>query len=148
MGQVPSYKTEDGYYFIDRNGKYFEPILDFLRTGVLYIPSNMSRKLVEELARFLMIDVGQASVTVSQEELLQHVNAMGVNGVQLPCYNLEKLTFSRLNLSGSNFAGSNLKGSSFVRTSLAKANFQDADVSGGDFTFANMQLREISCVFF
>ena len=108
-GQVPSYRTEEGYYFIDRNGKYFEPILDYLRTGVLYIPSNMSRKLVEELAHFLMIDVGQASVTVSQEELLQHVNAMGQNGLQLPCYNLEKLTFSRLNLSGSNFAGSNLK---------------------------------------
>ena len=86
----------------------------------------MSRKLVEELARFLMIDVGQASVTVSQEELLQHVNAMGQNGLQLPCYNLEKLTFARLNLSGSNFAGSNLRGSSFVRTSLAKTNFQVA----------------------
>ena len=142
-GHVPSYRTEDGSYFIDRNGKYFEPILDFLRTGVLYIPSNMSRKLVEELARFLMIDVGQASVTVSQEELLQHVNAMGQNGLQLPCYNLEKLTFSRLNLSGSNFAGSTLKGSSFVRTSLAKANFQDADVSGSDFTFANMQYANL-----
>ena len=138
-GNVPSYKTEDGYLFIDRNGKYFEPILDFLRTGVLYIPSNMSRKLVEELAHFLMIDVGQASVTVSQEELLQHVNAMGQNGLQLPCYNLEELSFSRLNLSGSNFAGSTLKGSSFVRTSLAKTNFQDADVSGSDFTFANLQ---------
>lgn len=142
-GQIPSYQDADGYYFIDRNGKYFEPILDFLRTGVLYIPSNMSRKLVEELARFLMIDVGQASVTVSQEELLQHVNAMGQNGLQLPCYNLEKLTFSRLNLSGSNFAGSNLRGSSFVRTSLAKANFQDADVSRSDFTFANMQYANL-----
>lgn len=28
---------ENGYYFIDRDGKYFEPILEYLRTGMQYI---------------------------------------------------------------------------------------------------------------
>ena len=79
-GKIPSTKDEEGFFFIDRNGrvsfflfiffeqmvvqqtdafffKYFEPILDYLRTGVLYIPKDLSQKLVEELARFLIIDL-------------------------------------------------------------------------------------------
>jgi hypothetical protein len=32
-----------GYYFIDRNGKYFEPILDYLRCGELILPVGMRR---------------------------------------------------------------------------------------------------------
>lgn len=30
-----------GAYFLDRNGAYFAPILDFLRTGILYLPPNV-----------------------------------------------------------------------------------------------------------
>jgi len=39
-GQFPALVDETGAYFIDRNGIYFEPILDFLRSGELQIPSN------------------------------------------------------------------------------------------------------------
>lgn len=33
-GRLESNISEDGYIFIDRNGRYFEPILDYLRTGI------------------------------------------------------------------------------------------------------------------
>jgi len=32
-GRAPAAKDENGYYFIDRSPKYFESILNFLRTG-------------------------------------------------------------------------------------------------------------------
>jgi hypothetical protein len=39
-GRVPSTKVND-HYFIDRNGRYFEPILDYLRTGCWGLPSHL-----------------------------------------------------------------------------------------------------------
>jgi hypothetical protein len=36
-GRIESNMTEAGYYFIDRNGRYFEPILDYFRTGIAEI---------------------------------------------------------------------------------------------------------------
>lgn len=34
-------KDEKGFIFIDRNGKYFEPILDYLRTSIWKCPNTM-----------------------------------------------------------------------------------------------------------
>jgi hypothetical protein len=47
----------EGRYFIDRNGKFFEPLLDYLRTNILDIPPGMSRKHVLEQARFFGIKI-------------------------------------------------------------------------------------------
>ncbi len=33
QGQIPSLKDTEGYYFIDRDGRLFAFLLDFLRTG-------------------------------------------------------------------------------------------------------------------
>jgi len=59
-GDVPSEKDESGHYFIDRNGALFEPILDFLRTGILIVPKD--HKLVQILheANFYLIDLTPA----------------------------------------------------------------------------------------
>lgn len=46
-----------GAYFIDRNGRFFEPILDFLRNGTLILPPQMSLESVLVEANFYGIDV-------------------------------------------------------------------------------------------
>lgn len=48
QNNMPSFKDENGYYFIDRDGKYFEPILEFLRTGEI----NFSPDLPKEVSNF------------------------------------------------------------------------------------------------
>ena len=39
-GNFSNKPCKDGSYFIDRNGKYFEYILDYLRNGQLHIPTD------------------------------------------------------------------------------------------------------------
>ena len=46
---------EDGSLFIDRNGRYFEPILDYLRSGRVHIPADMSEERVAEEANFFLV---------------------------------------------------------------------------------------------
>lgn len=54
-GKIPSTKDEKGRYFIDRDGKLFEPILSYLRTGMLEIPAHISEEAVRREADFYLI---------------------------------------------------------------------------------------------
>jgi len=54
-GRVSSPKDSNGYYFVDRNPKYFEPILDYLRTGEWSCPPYLSEEHLLKEADFYMI---------------------------------------------------------------------------------------------
>ena len=41
-GMLASHRDVEGAYLIDRNPKYFEPILNYLRTGRLIIDHNIN----------------------------------------------------------------------------------------------------------
>ena len=41
-GMLASHRDKEGAYLIDRNPKYFEPILNYLRTGKLIIDHNIN----------------------------------------------------------------------------------------------------------
>ncbi len=56
---------EDGYLFIDRDGSYFGPLLNFLRTGELDLPPHVARRLVEREALFYLIDLSGCHSDVS-----------------------------------------------------------------------------------
>ena len=56
-GNVAKTVAEDGSVFIDGNGKYFEFILDFLRTGELILPQMFNDiALLEREARYYQIE--------------------------------------------------------------------------------------------
>jgi len=61
-------RDSKGYYFVDRNGKYFEPILDFLRTGEFHVPPSLPLELVLREAHFYSIEVPR-STTISDQLL-------------------------------------------------------------------------------
>jgi hypothetical protein len=61
------------YYFIDRDGDAFRPILNYLRSGVLRIPESIPYEQVKDEADFYMIDL--PLVSVSDIQILQMVNA-------------------------------------------------------------------------
>lgn len=47
---------DEGAYFIDRDGQYFPPILTWLRSGTLVIPSQMTKEDILREARFFSIE--------------------------------------------------------------------------------------------
>jgi len=57
---IPSLQDEDGYYFIDRTGELFTPILNFFRTGLLVIPDHINPFLIINEAQFYSIDLSDA----------------------------------------------------------------------------------------
>ncbi|KAF2075438.1 hypothetical protein CYY_003267 [Polysphondylium violaceum] len=49
-GKFGNYVDEKGYYFIDRDGELFAPILGFMRTGELIIPDSMPmERIIKEI---------------------------------------------------------------------------------------------------
>jgi hypothetical protein len=45
-GTMLSTKDEKGYTFIDRDGDLFSIVLNYLRTGEVFIPTNIPKRLV------------------------------------------------------------------------------------------------------
>eukprot|EP00743_Colponemidia_sp_Colp-15_P011613 GILK01013006.1.p1 GENE.GILK01013006.1~~GILK01013006.1.p1 ORF type:complete len:183 (-),score=4.33 GILK01013006.1:471-1019(-) len=56
--RVPSLKDSQGRYFIDRDGRYFAPILQFLRTGYLEVERTSDMRSVLREAQFYGVDIG------------------------------------------------------------------------------------------
>ena len=55
-GMMPSIRDNTGAFLIDRSPKYFDPILNYLRTGNLIIDPSISPEGVLEEARYYGID--------------------------------------------------------------------------------------------
>ena len=53
---MPAFKDETGAYLIDRSPRYFEPLLNYLRTGQLILDPNVSPEGVLEEARYFGIE--------------------------------------------------------------------------------------------
>lgn len=56
-GHFAQLRDASGAYFIDRNGRMFAPLLDYLRQGVLMLPSDVKIEILWEEAKFYGIDL-------------------------------------------------------------------------------------------
>jgi len=65
-GKFSKLEDETGSYFIDRNGNHFAPILEYLRSGEVDIPKEMSRKAVLVEAKFFLVS---GLMEILEEEL-------------------------------------------------------------------------------
>jgi hypothetical protein len=66
-------KDSKGRYFIDRNGRYFAPLLEYLRTGVWRVPPGFDERTLVEEAQFFGIR-SQVPLTVSDGMLREAVH--------------------------------------------------------------------------
>ncbi|ELR24748.1 K+ channel tetramerization subfamily protein [Acanthamoeba castellanii str. Neff] len=67
-GDIPSTLDDQGAYFIDREGRYFEPILNYMRTGELLIPPSMPKSAVLAEADFYCITPVVASLQLEESD--------------------------------------------------------------------------------
>jgi len=68
-GNLPTTIDEDGAYFIDRDGQFFAPILTWLRTNEISIPSTMTKEdLIREARFFSLQPLVDAFCTESESE--------------------------------------------------------------------------------
>lgn len=79
-GKIGSVKDEQGNYFIDRDGQYFQPILSFLRTGLLTLPEGMPIDLVDLEADFYLIDI-HPQTKLPKSVPLSHNTSIYFNGI-------------------------------------------------------------------
>eukprot|EP01132_Coremiostelium_polycephalum_P007441 gene7441-9145_t len=56
-----------GEYFFDRNGRIFEIILNFYRTGKLVVPPEMPQELVREELKYFKLDYDDGADSTDQE---------------------------------------------------------------------------------
>lgn len=59
---------EAGEYFIDRNGRYFECILDFYRCGQVYVPSSIPLSAIRDEINFFQLPVDERQLLIQGEK--------------------------------------------------------------------------------
>jgi BTB/POZ domain-containing protein KCTD9 len=124
-------KDEEGRYFIDRDGTHFRYILNFLRDGNSYIPSD------SELLDELFEEVSFYQIQELQHRLEQERNPMNsCHTKKIDYYKfLQLLNFSQHPLQAPNLELSGLK---LCSLEIVKANLYGCDFSNSDMCEINL----------
>lgn len=170
---TPSNMDANNAYLIDRSPTYFEPILNYLRSGQLIYDSNVNPEGILEEARFFGIE----SVIPILEQIVQlqktprdelpltrrdvidalikcpfsaELRFQGVNlaGADLSKLDLRNINFKYANLHGCKLTGSNLSWCCLERADLSHAVLDGAHLLGVKSLCANMECAQLkSCNF-
>jgi len=163
-GRFPVEKNEEGCVFIDRDGRYFYHILNWLRNGTLppfESPGEHESLLMEakyyqiaSLVEFLCTseDLPQLECPPGSKftlkEILLLVNSVPTKKkVQLPSTDLNQLTLDGINLPGANLKFANLEGTSLRYANLQEVCMECARLSHADLQFADLSLGNLqNCI--
>ncbi|KAI4325570.1 hypothetical protein MLD38_030955 [Melastoma candidum] len=143
---------EEGYIFVDRDGKHFRHILNWLRDGVVPTLSDSEyAELLREAEYYQLLGLmdGIHSVTSKRREAddwdteltrTDIIKCIQSERVRFRGVNLSGLDLSKLDLSFVDFSYACLKNVFFSRANLQCAKFRDVDAEGS--IFHNAILRE------
>ena len=84
-GRAPAVKDENGYYFIDRSPKYFESILNFLRTGEIEAPACLDVRFLLKEAEYYGIEGMAEKIREEIQRKQAYENHMREHCEQLNC---------------------------------------------------------------
>ncbi|XP_065648101.1 BTB/POZ domain-containing protein KCTD9 isoform X3 [Hydra vulgaris] len=152
----------NGCYLIDRSPDFFEPILNYMRNGVLIINDGINPKGVLEEAKFFgikpiieelessVVTEEKAQACVSRWEFMRllmttsstdNLRCQGVNlsGADLSYLDLRSINFMYANLSGSNLRFASLGGCQLFLADLSGASLDDANLEGVQMKRANLE---------
>ena len=145
--------TDDGAFLIDRSPKYFEPILNYLRTGNLILDQNVNPEGVLEEARYYgvsaiisrleslsaravvprderpltrrdVVEVLIGTSTNQKTDLELRFQGVNLQGADLSKLDLRHVNFKYANLSGANLTGANLSWSLLERADLSHSHLE------------------------
>lgn len=146
--------SEMGHVFVDRDGKHFRHILNWLRDGVVPTLGECEySELLREADYYLLsglIEAIKAVITINKGKENEYMNSELTRLDIIKCIQSEKVRFRGVNLSGLDlskldlsyvdFSFACLKGVFFSRANLQCAKFRDVDAEGS--IFHNATLRE------
>ncbi|KAM7500008.1 hypothetical protein LguiA_024422 [Lonicera macranthoides] len=144
--------SEKGYIFVDRDGKHFRHILNWLRDGeVPTLKDTEYSELLREAEYYQLLGLIDGITAVlnkrkEDEELKTELTRTDIikciqsEKVRFRGVNLSGLDLSKLDLSLVDFSYACLKNVFFSRTNLQCAKFKDVDAEGS--IFHNATLRE------
>ncbi|CAN6559181.1 unnamed protein product [Malus baccata var. baccata] len=152
---------ETGYVFIDRDGKHFRHILNWLRDGVVPSPEEFSKysELVREAEYYQLLglrDIIQAFLNKRKDDD-QNTEKLGAEltridiiksciksneRIRLRGVNLSGLNLSNLDLTNIDFSYACLRNVCFKGCDLRGSNFNHADAEGAIFQHASLQSSE------
>lgn len=152
---IPSTVDKNGAYLIDRSPKYFEPLLNYLRTGQLIYDADVNPEGILEEARFFGIDslipllddvvkerkTPNDALPLSRTEVVDalirsslkaELRFQGVNlsGADLSKLDLRYINFKYANLRKCNLTGANLSWCCLERADLSQACLDGAQLLG------------------
>ncbi|GAB2273456.1 FH protein interacting protein fip2 [Dionaea muscipula] len=143
---------EKGYIFVDRDGKHFRHILNWLRDGVVpTLKDSENSELLREAEYYQLLGLIEGINTAmnkrKEDDGLSNdltrtdiIKCIQSERVRFRGVNLSGLDLSKLDLSYVDFSHASLKGVFFSRANLHCAKFKDVDAEGS--IFHNAILRE------
>ncbi|KAK9050406.1 hypothetical protein SSX86_030623 [Deinandra increscens subsp. villosa] len=148
-------KDSEGNVFVDRDGKHFRHVLNWLRNGVL--PPNLTdsecSEMLQEAEYYQLLgladritevlnrkkDAKEMDTDLTRTDIIKWVGNAGYENFKLRGVNLSGLDLSNLDLSRVNFSYSCLKNVLFSRADLRFASFENANLEGANLEGANLQ---------
>ncbi|XP_010443100.1 PREDICTED: FH protein interacting protein FIP2 [Camelina sativa] len=142
-------ESKTGYVFIDRDGKHFRHILNWLRDGIAPSLSDPDcSELLREADYYQLLglkdgikdlrrEVGEVEAELTRVDIIKCIQS---ERVRFRGVNLSGIDLSKLDLSLVDFSYACLRNVFFSRTNLQCAKFRDADAEGS--IFHNAILRE------
>ena len=142
---TPCCKDEEGNYLIDRSPQYFEPILNFLRTGKLIIDPGVNPLGVLEEARYY----GMESIIPHLDEMLEDKRKENVEDPPMSRREIVRILAATESHRELRFQGLNLTGADMSKLDLRNINFKYAkmkgcSLKGANLTSCNLERADIS----
>ncbi|XP_058204270.1 FH protein interacting protein FIP2 isoform X2 [Rhododendron vialii] len=144
--------SEKGYVFVDRDGKHFRHILNWLRDGVVpTLEDNEYSELLREAEYYQLLGLIEGiNAALDKRKENEELDSELTRTDIIKCIQSEKVRFRGVNLSGLDlskldlsyvdFSYACLKNVFFSRANLQCAKFRDVDAEGS--IFHNATLRE------
>jgi len=139
-------KDEEGAVRIDRSPKYFQPILDYLRHGKIFMEKGINLKGVHEEASFF----GLTSLQIEIERMLEQQNQqMNIFKEPLTRSMLIKSLLSvstkcELRCQGMDFSGADLSKLDLRYINFKLAILRNCNLSQTDLSYASLERTDLS----